>query len=80
MRYISGSIAFVSYILHIYYRWARVTYRRYGLLGLLDASYRPKRAAVGVGVRHNPWSRAHGLQTGGTRVWSIIHQLEMERA
>lgn len=74
-----GLIAFVSYIVHIYYRWARVTFRRYGLRGLIDASYRPKRAGVGYGVRANPFGRQHDAQRG-VRVWYLLRQLEHERA
>lgn len=75
---IKGAIAFISYIGYIYYRWARLTARRYGLWALLDRSYRPRRRGWGVGVRSNPFGRQHDVR-GGTRVWSILRQLEMER-
>lgn len=75
-----GLIAFASYIAHIYARWARITFRRYGVRGLLDTSYRPRRAGVGTGHRIASWQRAHGNLTGGTRVWSVLRQLELERA
>lgn len=79
MRYLTGSLAFLSYILHIYARWGRLTFRRYGLLGVLSPSYRPRRAAVGYGVRIASWKRGHSNLTGGTRVWSLLAQLERER-
>jgi hypothetical protein len=75
-----GLIAFASYILHIYYRWARVTFRRYGVRGLLDSSYRPKRAGVGTGRRVKSWEVAHRNLTGGTRVWALLRDLDHERA
>jgi hypothetical protein len=74
-----GLLAFASYIVHIYFRWGRVTLRRYGVRGLLDSSYRPKRAGVGTGRRHNAFGRAHDARVG-TRVWTLLRDLDHERA
>lgn len=75
-----GLIAFVSYIVNIYGRWARITARRYGLWALLDPSYRPRRRGMGTGIRANPFGRAHGNLTGGTAVRDVLYRLERERA
>lgn len=75
-----GLIAFASYIGTIYYRWMRLTVRRYGIRGLLDTSYRPKRAGMGRGQRIKTWTVAHRNLTGGTRVWALLADLERERA
>lgn len=64
-----GIAQFCHYILYVYYRWARVTYTRYGLWALLDSTYRPRRRGTGVGVRFNPHGRAHDISSG---VWSPV--------
>jgi len=76
---VRGLIAFASYVFHIYYRWARVTVRRYGIYGLVNKNYRPKRAGVGYGIRIKPWERNHANEVGGVGVWYLLRQLELER-
>lgn len=76
---IIGLYSFVSYIVGIYGRWARVTFRRYGVRGVLDSSYRPRRAGVGTGRRHNAFGRAHDVRVG-VRVWTLLTDLAHERA
>ena len=76
---LNGLIAFTLYILNIYFRWARITFRRYGIRGILDVSYRPKRAGVGTGRRIKPGERGHSNEVGGVAVWYPLRQLELER-
>lgn len=77
---IHGLIAFTSYIAYIYYRWARMTFRRYGIRGLIDPTYRPKRAGVGTGRRIKTWQVEHRNAIGGRPVWDVLRELEHERA
>jgi hypothetical protein len=76
---LSGLISFVSYIAGIYGRWARITFRRYGVRGVLDSSYRPRRAAMGRGSRFNALGRAHG-RWATMPVGDLMARLQMERA
>ncbi len=73
-----GLIAFVSYIVRIYSRWARVTVVRYGVRAVVDPSYRPRRRGVGRGRRNNPYRRAHGLHLG-TDVQTVLARIQAER-
>lgn len=52
--------------LYVYYRWARLTTRRYGLVYLV-LSERPRHAACGRARDTGTWGRAHGDSTG----WNI---------
>lgn len=56
------------YTLYLVFRWMRLTFRRYGLHGVFRSSYRPRHAGIGVGVRVNPYGRAHG-RTRNRPVW-----------
>jgi hypothetical protein len=60
----------------VFYRWARLTTRRYGFRALFT-TYRPKRAGFGRGLRVNPLGRQHGW---GTSAMYIVRQLQIERA
>lgn len=59
----------------VFYRWARLTTRRYGFRALFT-SYRPKRAGTGRGIRKNPLGRAHGW---GTPAMYLVRQIRLER-
>lgn len=76
---VRGVLAFLGYIIHIYARWTRVTYARFGVRGVLDSSYRPRRAGTGRGVRHNPFGRAHG-DWAAVASSVVIRRLQLERA
>jgi hypothetical protein len=64
--------------LYVGFRWVRLTTRRYGLVALFT-SYRPKRAAIGHGVRMNPLGRAHG-DWATVRADYLVRQLRLERS
>jgi hypothetical protein len=57
-------------------RWARLTTRRYGFRALFT-SYRPKRAAIGHGIRRNVFGRCHGW---GTPAMYLVRQIQLERS
>lgn len=77
---VRGLIAFTSYILTIYYRWARVTVRRFGLRGVVDSSYRPRHAGVGRGTwKGRGFDNQHHVDRG-IRVAHLIDYLQVERA
>lgn len=64
----------------VFLRWARLTTRRYGFQALFT-SYRPKRAAVGRGLRINPFGRQHdsGRAVRGISAMYLVRQLQLER-
>ena len=63
--------------LYVVLRWARLTTRRYGWQALFT-SYRPKRAAIGRGMRANAFGRAHG-DWATVRADYLVRQLRLER-
>ena len=60
----------------VWYRWVRLTTRRYGWRALLTG-YRPRRAGVGRGLRKNPMGRQHAW---GTPAMYIVRQMRLERS
>lgn len=64
----------------VFYRWVRLTTRRYGFQALFT-SYRPKRAGTGRGTRNNPLGRAHGSYGEfGIAAMHLVAQLRVERS
>lgn len=59
--------------LYVFYRWVRLTTRRYGVRALFT-SYRPRRAGTGRGIRIA--CRQHSW---GTPALYLVRQLQIER-
>jgi hypothetical protein len=62
-------------------RWARLTFRRYGVLSLAFG-HTSRHAGVGRGSgRDTVWARAHGAATGyQLRALDLVRALQLERA
>lgn len=66
--------------LYVFFRWVRLTTRRYGLVGVSTVR-RSKHAACGRAVRMTRYARAHGAMTGyNLRASDLVATLRAERA
>lgn len=67
--------------IYVFFRWVRLTTRRYGVAGLSGAVRRGRHAACGRAQRVANHVRAHGAVTGyQLRACDLVATLRAERA